>query len=142
MKILAGSMLAMTLAAGAVQAQETVDLSSASNLIRGDVLEDGNIYSVEAGIEQAEFEGATFTRIETAWDDVGDIDDLVLDTSGQLVAVVAEIGGFMGLGDRDVLLPIADVAIVKGENGEVAYVTRLSQEELSQLPEVQEGFWD
>ncbi|MDH2326670.1 PRC-barrel domain-containing protein [Cereibacter sp. SYSU M97828] len=143
MKIATPALLALSVLAMPAFAQEaSIDLSSAANLVRADDLEDGNVYSVATGIEQATFDGATYTAIDAEWDDVGDIEDLVLDRSGQLVAVVAEIGGFLGLGDRNVLLPITDISLVPGEGGDFAYVTRLSQEELSQLPEVEEGFWD
>lgn len=143
MKVLATSAIVLTIAATGVYAQEpTIDLSSATDLVRADDLEEGNVYSVDVGIEQATFDGATYTDIDTEWEDVGDIDDLVLDTSGQLVAIVAEIGGFLDIGDRHVLLPVTDVALVPGEDGKYSYVTRLSQDELSQLPEVEEGFWD
>ncbi|WP_169053216.1 PRC-barrel domain-containing protein [Falsirhodobacter xinxiangensis] len=143
MKIATPAALAFSLLAVPAFAQQpTLDLSAAADLVRADDLEDGNVYSVATGIEQATFDGATYTAIDAEWDDVGDIEDLVLDRSGQLVAVVAEIGGFLGLGDRHVLLPVTDVSLVPGEGGDFAYVTRLSQEELKQLPEVEEGFWD
>ncbi|MDB6453016.1 PRC-barrel domain-containing protein [Falsirhodobacter sp. 20TX0035] len=143
MKIITGSILALTLGAGAVAAQTAaVDLSDPSQLIRADDLEDGNIYSVEAGIEQSTFGGTTYTTIDSTWKDVGEVEDIVMDRSGKVVAVVAEVGGFLDIGSRDVLLPITDVAVVPEQNGKYSYITRYSLEELKNLPAVEDSFWN
>lgn len=137
MKIITASLLALTLGAGAVSAQTApVDLANASKLIRASDLEDGNIYSVQAGIEQSTFGGTTYTTIDTAWDDVGEIEDIVLDEKGQVFGVIAEIGGFLDVGSRNVLLPISEVAVVPEENGKYSFLTRFSQEELKSMPAI------
>lgn len=137
MKIITGSILALTLGAGAVAAQTaTVNGAVPTQTIRADDLEDGNIYSVEAGIEQSTFGGTTYTTIDTAWDDVGEVEDIVLDQSGQVVGVIAEIGGFLDIGSRNVLLPISEVAVVPEENGKYSFLTRFSQEELKSMPAI------
>ena len=147
---LTSGLVAATLA-GAAFAQDaavpvtegpTVDLSTSANLVKADDLEDGNVYSLETGIESGTWGGATYTEVSPEWDDICDIEDLVLDSSGQLVAVVAEIGGFLDIGDRHVLLPVGDVRLVPNEEGRYSYVTRLSQQELEQLPQIEESFWD
>ncbi|WP_164876144.1 PRC-barrel domain-containing protein [Falsirhodobacter deserti] len=144
MKIVTPSLIALMLAAGAAHAQDagTVDLTSSANLVSGDELEDGTVYSVATGIDQQSFEGATYTTVESEWEKVGEIEDVVLDSEGKLVAIEAEIGGFLGLGDRHVLLPVSDLALVAGKNRDFSYVTRLSQEELRDLPELDRNFWE
>lgn len=37
-------------------------------------------------------------------DDVGSVSDLIIDENGQIVAVVVGVGGFLGMGDRDVAI--------------------------------------
>ncbi len=37
--------------------------------------------------------------------DIGSISDLIIDENGQIVAVVVGIGGFLGMGQKDVALP-------------------------------------
>ena len=39
------------------------------------------------------------------WDDIGEISDLVLSQDGQVKAVLTDIGGFLGLGERDMAGP-------------------------------------
>jgi Predicted outer membrane protein len=45
-------------------------------------------------------------------DKVGDIRELLLDRSGKIQAVVVGVGGFLGVGERDVAVPFEQVRIV------------------------------
>jgi sporulation protein YlmC with PRC-barrel domain len=36
---------------------------------------------------------------------IGDINDLVLDSNGQIAAVIVGVGGFLGIGEKDVAIP-------------------------------------
>ncbi|KIT17021.1 PRC-barrel domain-containing protein [Jannaschia aquimarina] len=38
------------------------------------------------------------------WDDIGEIGDLIIGTDGSLEAVVVDVGGFLGLGEREVAI--------------------------------------
>jgi sporulation protein YlmC with PRC-barrel domain len=50
---------------------------------------------------------------EKDWDDVGEINDVILDPGGQVKAVVLGVGGFLGMGEKAVAVPMADVKFVK-----------------------------
>jgi hypothetical protein len=76
------------------------------------------------------------------WNDIGEIEDIVLDRSGQLVGIVAEIGGFLDIGDRHVMLQVGYVQLVPVDDRSYSLVTRYSEEELEQFPEVDEGWWN
>ena len=67
-----------------------------------------------------------------------------LEASGQMVGVVADVGGFLGIGDKHVLLPMENVRIVALSDGDDDYalVTRHSEESLKALPEVEKGWFD
>ena len=73
------------------------------------------------------------------YDNIGEIEDIVLDSSGQMQGIVAEVGGFLGIGDHHVMLPVEDVRLVPVDDSEYAYVTRYTEEQLEQLPDVDEG---
>ncbi|GAA0628001.1 hypothetical protein GCM10009422_26380 [Brevundimonas kwangchunensis] len=65
--------------------------------------------------------------------DLGDVDTLVLDASGQLTHVVIELEG---PGDRKVALPIADVSSVARGNGDIKDLsTTLTASELAAMPQ-------
>lgn len=55
---------------------------------------------------------------EKDWDDVGEINDVILGRDGQIKAVVLGVGGFLGLGEKNVAVPMQDVKFVK--NGDAA----------------------
>jgi hypothetical protein len=40
---------------------------------------------------------------------IGDIDDLIVDQTGKVAAVVIGVGGFLGLGEHDVAVPISEL---------------------------------
>ena len=43
---------------------------------------------------------------------IGDINDILLDLNGQAVAVIVGVGGFLGIGQKDVAVPYAALEIV------------------------------
>ena len=73
------------------------------------------------------------------YDEIGSIEDVILDQSGQMVGVVAEVGGFLDIGDHHVMLPVEDVRLVPVDDQSYSYVTRLTEEQLEELPSVDEG---
>jgi sporulation protein YlmC with PRC-barrel domain len=53
---------------------------------------------------------------EKDWDDVGEINDVILGRDGQIKAVVLGVGGFLGIGEKNVAVPMQDVKFVKNGN--------------------------
>lgn len=54
---------------------------------------------------------------EKDWDDVGEINEVILDPTGKVNAVVLGVGGFLGMGEKDVAVPMGDVKFVKSGDG-------------------------
>jgi sporulation protein YlmC with PRC-barrel domain len=44
---------------------------------------------------------------------IGDIDDVLLDKSGKVTAVVVGVGGLLGVGEKDVIVPFTAVKMAK-----------------------------
>ncbi|WP_222182278.1 PRC-barrel domain-containing protein [Geminicoccus harenae] len=63
---------------------------------------------------------------------IGEIDDVLMTPEGQVTAVSAEVGGFLGINEKDVVIEIDQ--LTRGENG---LVTNLTKEQLEALPD-----WD
>ncbi|MFG6592252.1 PRC-barrel domain-containing protein [Sulfitobacter sp. 1A12157] len=150
MKTLAASTLALTLAGTAAFAETHADTSNVNSLqmteLRGDLIRSrditgGEIYTLsEAGDEWSPNTG--YNEIGVNWNEIGEIEDIVLSKNGQMVGIVAEVGGFLDIGDKHVMISTPDVNLVAVDDQTFAYVTRLSEEELEALPGVDEGFWD
>jgi sporulation protein YlmC with PRC-barrel domain len=68
---------------------------------------------------------------------VGDINDLVTDESGKVIAVLVGSGGFLGLGEKDVALGFEDLRFARDENNAIKVITNVSQETLASAPDYQ-----
>ena len=44
---------------------------------------------------------------------IGDIDDVLIDKAGKVTGLVIGVGGFLGAGEKDVIVPFNDVKITK-----------------------------
>ena len=90
----------------------------------------------------------TETEVDTAtplaagavgeFDDVGEIGDLVVGADGTLQAVVLDIGGFLGLGEREVAVNWSALVPVVEEDdpSEVFLVVNATREQLETAPEL------
>lgn len=133
------SMLATGMATGAAAQSQM----SPENLVSAEQIEDGAIYAIKVTENDTTWaSGNAYTTIDASWTKVGDISDVMLDKNGQMVAVLAEVGGFLDIGDRDVILPLDNVRFALGEGQTYNYVTNLTEEQLRDLPEVDEDIWD
>ena len=112
------------------------------DLIRTRDITGGTIYHMTTDMDDAMWADATYDGVDTEWNSIGEIEDIVLDSSGQMVGIVGEIGGFLDIADKHVVIPVGDVRLVPVDDRSYAFVTRMSEEQLEELPEVDEGFWD
>ena len=77
------------------------------------------------------------------WDSIGEVDDLLLDATGKVRAVLVDVGGFLGIGDKHVLLPIGRTVILPhGDAGKYVLVSRETEDTLKAMPEVEKGLLD
>ncbi|MFC7368227.1 MULTISPECIES: PRC-barrel domain-containing protein [Vreelandella] len=58
-------------------------------------------------------------------EDIGTINDLVIDEDGQIHAVVISVGGFLGMGEKDVAVAWDSLELVKDDDGD-DYVIRVN----------------
>lgn len=73
-------------------------------------------------VSEAEVDvNAAITEIDQEWDDVGEISDLVLNQDGQVQAVLVDIGGFLGLGERTVAVSMDQLRVIRDGDSENEY---------------------
>jgi hypothetical protein len=110
-RILATTALVMILSGGVAYAEmgnytsEPTDISASSFIGQ-------RIYAAETMPADTVQPGA-----EKDWDDVGEINEIILDPAGQVKAVVLGVGGFLGMGEKNVAVPMQDVKFVKNGDG-------------------------
>ncbi|MDI7861527.1 PRC-barrel domain-containing protein [Rhizobiaceae bacterium n13] len=76
------------------------------------------------------------TVYNAADENVGEISDLIMEKDGGIVAAVVGVGGFLGLGQKDVAVPIDNIAVAQDPtDGTLKLTTTESAETLKAAPE-------
>jgi sporulation protein YlmC with PRC-barrel domain len=70
-----------------------------------------------------------------AGENIGDINDLLFDKSGTISTVVIGVGGFLGIGEKDVAVPFNSLSVTADANGKRVVTASLSKERLMSAPE-------
>lgn len=65
------------------------------------------VYATEAATDATEYDG-----MQQGWNDIGEINDVILSREGTVDAVLVDIGGFLGMGERQVALSMAAIQFV------------------------------
>jgi len=68
-------------------------------------------------------------------DNLGDINDLVLNGNGDVAAVVIGVGGFLGLGEKQVAVDFSALQVVVAEDGTKRFVVDTTKDELTNAPD-------
>ena len=68
-------------------------------------------------------------------DEIGEIEDLIVDASGQIRYAELDVGGFLGLGEKHVLVPFEQLRILSDGDDEYRAYIAATEEQLEQYPE-------
>jgi hypothetical protein len=68
------------------------------------------IYASEAAIDADAYAG-----VQEGWSDIGEVNDIILGRDGTVDAVLVDIGGFLGLGERQVAVDMAALRFVQDD---------------------------
>jgi len=52
---------------------------------------------------------------ETEWDDIGEINEILLTRDGEVQSVIVGVGGFLGIGEKDVAINMSELRFVEEE---------------------------
>lgn len=91
------------------------------------------VYAVDTDIDASQAYPADARK---DWDDVGEVNDVVLDWDGSVKAVVLGVGGFLGMGEKDVAIEMASLRKVRESNDATDWflVVNTSKEMLTNAP--------
>ena len=73
--------------------------------------------------------------VNAANESIGDINDVLIDREGKVAAVIVGVGGFLGMGEKDVALPYDQLTFSKDANSTLIVGTRATKESLETAPE-------
>lgn len=123
-----------------------VDSEMTDRFIRANDIIDADIYTLAEDYDEGVWNDSDyFDRVGTDWEDIGEVEDIVISRDGELVGVVASVGGWLDIGDADVVIEFSDLRVAGGTAdagwGDLDLVTRLSEEQLESRQEVNDNAW-
>lgn len=127
----------------AMSAMSSEELAQAEGkLIRSRDITGGQIYTMNAANDEGWNPEMSYDEVGSEWNQIGEIEDLVLTSDGKVTGIVAEVGGFLDIGDKHVVISVSDLNLVAVDDQTYAYVTKFSEEQLEEMDAVDEGFWN
>ena len=112
-------------------------------LIRSRDITGGAVYTTnEANDEGEGWDMTEYDEVNSEWNQIGEIEDLVMSKDGKLTGIVVEVGGFLDIGDKHVLLSVKDAKLVPVDDMSYTFVTRFNEEDLEAMNGVDEAFWN
>lgn len=132
----AAALMATTVHAQTEMQSPFVD-STAENVASAQTVRASNLIGKSVYVTQAEVNGLEVDTDAIEWERVGEVSDLIMSPDGEVNAVLLDIGGFLGLGERSVALSVDQVKLVSGMNdgGEYYVVFNGTAETLENAPE-------
>lgn len=91
------------------------------------------VYVTEANVDPSK----TVDKVSADWKDIGEINNIVVGRDGSVRAVVLGVGGFLGIGEKDVAVQMASLNFVKkigDAPSDYFIVVRGSKESLQSAP--------
>lgn len=92
------------------------------------------VYATEADINS---ETVISADGEAEWDDIGEINEIVLTREGSVQSVIVGVGGFVGIGERDVAIDMGQLKFVRedGNDADFFLVVNASAAGVKDAPE-------
>lgn len=89
-------------------AQEGIFLGEpTAGSVRASELIGARIYASEAPVDSTEYNG-----VQEGWNDIGEVNDVILSREGSVQAVLVDIGGFLGMGERQAAIEMSALRFV------------------------------
>jgi putative membrane protein len=77
------------------------------------------------------------TVVNEKGEKLGSIDDVVMNSKDKAVLAVVSVGGFLGIGAKDVAIPFEQLA--PGDNGNILVSSAVTKDQLKSMPEYKKG---
>lgn len=115
----------------------TLDTEQTRTLTQDRAGEDANVWDrISMRWESSD----AFVSERDAWENIGNIKDIVMTKDGEVRGILIDVGGFLGLGARTVMVDISELYFVTDETApeelsDFFVVAAMSQDRLEALPE-------
>lgn len=113
--------IALTGAAAAQTATPSMFLDAAGDMdIHVSDLIGMRVYAAEPTTDGSMWEMGESAGLQTDWQDVGEIHDMVVTREGDVTSVLVDIGGFLGIGERQIAMDMTNIRFVSDSATEAA----------------------
>lgn len=82
----------------------------------------------------SEFVGATVYNLKN--EEIGDVEDLLIDSSHTIRGVVISVGGFLGIGERNIAVDPLALTMTEQNDGSIKVTLNTNKDELKNAPQV------
>ena len=66
---------------------------------------------------------------------IGDVNDLALDESGKVTAVIIGVGGFLGIGEKEVSMNLSETKRMVHSDGKTYFTVNATKDQLKSAPD-------
>ena len=94
------------------------------------------VYATEKDYDAFDENASVDAGAEKGWDDIGEVNDIILNRDGSVKAVILGVGGFLGIGEKDVSVDMNSIKMVnqKGDEGDFFLVVKANKQSLTDAP--------
>ena len=72
--------------------------------------------------------------VNAANESVGDVNDVILDANGKVASIIVGVGGFLGMGEKDVALSFDQLSFARDNDSQLVVTTNATKESLQAAP--------
>jgi sporulation protein YlmC with PRC-barrel domain len=142
-----GLIMALTTAAPAAAQQATTQQSRPNNPSTGiqsvqpQAAVKLSFYAVQpADMRTSKLIGSSVYNLND--ESIGEIEDIMIDNGKNVRAVVIGVGGFLGVGERNVAVEPGSLTIAEQSDGTIKIVANTNKDDLAKAPEVKDRHLD
>jgi len=94
------------------------------------------VYSSAADFEGSYTDDRAVPQADLSqWDDIGEVNDVVMSPEGETLGVLVDVGGFLGMGARTVALDMSQLHLLRDETNRRFVAVNSTREQLESAPE-------
>lgn len=73
---------------------------------------------------------SVFSSEDPESDNIGEVNDLIIGDQGMITHAVVGVGGFLGIGEKDVAVPFDELQVIENDDGEIRLIYASNREQL------------
>jgi sporulation protein YlmC with PRC-barrel domain len=74
------------------------------------------------------------TVYSAANENIGEVNDIVMDKANNNIVAIIGVGGFLGIGEKDVAMPVDQIAVAKSDNNTMRLTVNATRQQLEAAP--------